>query len=549
MATSGARVDWSLPDELFEWLGEANLSRDGQTNAILGVASAAVRDCYTRWYNFHREIVSKMDVMAMDLQAANKEKKNVPTMKTRIATLEKEVTTLREESTKYRGQTDKWAERYGVLADDYQTFRSTANTTPGVHNTIVQKIKPFGPKRYEGSQDLEVVTRYLDEVEHYVRQGASMCPKASADNQNIDTFWRFLSVKTFRWFEKEMRVKGVDVIPTADNDYKVKWADFKKIFKEQFVPEVAVSVIRNEWRALKFNKNQVLKFNQRALELVEILGGSLSITRENLLWDEYLRKLPEAAAQDVTQQARLMRRVHNIDLTLSDMMDIMAERTLPYLPPSVPPDTPRVASATPAATSATDYGDPMDLSNLEDPELYVVDEAAKRCFRCLGFGHVARLCPTPSSSVRPALFRQKQQNGSYSQRDESRSSSSASYSQRDGGRQRHEGNQQWRREPTTQHPPASRQPMQRSPTARRHNLSPTQKGLGKAGKLYMVGEDQRVYAVDNHEAGSGAYFEGSWDDEDEWELAKGPRMVDLGEVSDGEKGEGLGSEEAGKDRQ
>ena len=91
MATSGARVDWPLPDELFEWLGEANLSRDGQTNAILGVASAAVRDCYTRWYNFHREIVSKMDVMAMDLQAANKEKKNVPTMKTRIATLEKEL--------------------------------------------------------------------------------------------------------------------------------------------------------------------------------------------------------------------------------------------------------------------------------------------------------------------------------------------------------------------------------------------------------------------------------------------------------------------------
>ena len=91
--------------------------------------------------------------------------------------------------------------------------------------------------------------------------------------------------------------------------------------------------------------------------------------------------------------------------------------------------------------------------------------------------------------------------------------------------------------------------MQRSPTSRRQDLSPTQKGLGKAGKLYMVGEDQRVYAVDSHEAGSGTYFDGSWDDEDEWELAKGPRVVYLGEVSDGEKGEGLGSEEAGKDRQ
>ena len=119
----------------------------------------------------------------------------------------------------------------------------------------------------------------------------------------------------------------------------VTWADFKKVFKEQFVPEVAVSVVRNEWRALKFNKNQVLKFNQRALELIEILGGSLSITRGDPLWEEYLRKLPEAAAQDVTQQPHLMRRVHKSELTLSDMMDIMAERTLPSLPPTTLSDT------------------------------------------------------------------------------------------------------------------------------------------------------------------------------------------------------------------
>ena len=78
---------------------------------------------------------------------------------------------------------------------------------------------------------------------------------------------------------------------------------------------------------------------------------------------------------------------------------------------------------------------------------------------------------------------------------------------------------------------------------------PGAEGVGKAGKLYMVGEHQRVYVVDNYEAGSGTYFEGSWDDKDEWESAKGPRMVDLGVVSDEEKGEGLRSDGAGKDRQ
>ena len=65
----------------------------------------------------------------------------------------------------------------------------------------------------------------------------------------------------------------------------------------------------------------------------------------------------------------------------------------------------------------------------------------------------------------------------------------------------------------------------------------------------MVGKDRGVYAVDNLEAGSGTFFEGSWDDEDKWELAKGPRMVDLGEVPNEEKGEGLGSDGAGKDRE
>ena len=106
MSTSGS-IDWPLPEAVFEWIGESELSRDGQSNAILGVSATAVVQCYTRWYNFHREIVSKMDMMAIDLQAANKEKKGVSALKMRITTLEKEVGVLRDESTKYRGQADK----------------------------------------------------------------------------------------------------------------------------------------------------------------------------------------------------------------------------------------------------------------------------------------------------------------------------------------------------------------------------------------------------------------------------------------------------------
>lgn len=76
----------------------------------------------------------------------------------------------------------------------------------------------------------------------------------------------------------------------------------------------------------------MLKFNLRALKLIEILGGSLAITRGHPLWEQYLQKLPEATAHDIAQQAHLICTPYKIDLALSDMLDIMAERTLPYLP-------------------------------------------------------------------------------------------------------------------------------------------------------------------------------------------------------------------------
>jgi hypothetical protein len=116
---------------------------------------------------------------------------------------------------------------------------------------MVQKIKLLESKRYEGSQDLEIISRYLDEVEPYVCQGTSICPKASAANQYIDSFCRLHSVTIFWWFEKESKRMEMEVVPLADNDYKVKWADNMKVFK-QSVPEVVVSVVRNNWRALKF---------------------------------------------------------------------------------------------------------------------------------------------------------------------------------------------------------------------------------------------------------------------------------------------------------
>jgi len=243
--------------------------------------------------------------------------------------------------------------------------------------------------------------------------------------------------------------------------------------------------------------------NWRALELIEILGGSLSISRENPLWEEYLRKLPDSIASDVMQQAQIMRRVNNTNLSLGDMMDIVAERTLPLLPSGAGLPCAVTMAAT---TTLVEQGDPMDLSNAELEDFNIIDETTQ-CRRCCGYRHIVRNCTVPNTSNQAERFKDRKEGShsqcdrSYSRRDRSRFQADGSYSWRDEGHQHRKGYQQWRRELQLQRTPALRQPIQCSPTSCRHDLSLTQKGLGKAGKLYMVGEDQRIYAVDNLEAG------------------------------------------------
>jgi len=50
-----------------------------------------------------------------------------------------------------------------------------------------------------------------------------------------------------------MKKQGVDTIPPKDYNYNTTWDAVKVLFKHQYVPEWAISVIRREWYALKFN--------------------------------------------------------------------------------------------------------------------------------------------------------------------------------------------------------------------------------------------------------------------------------------------------------
>jgi len=170
-----------------------------------------------------------------------------------------------------------------------------------------------------------------------------------------------------------MKKLGVDTIPSKDYNYNTTWDAVKVLFKRQYVPERAISVICREWYALKFNRQQVLKLNQRALELITILGGSLTITRENPLWEEYLIKLPEATQNDISQQVVLMDILggnSQKQMTLSGMMDIVAARTLPFMSML----SGSITKAQSPAGPPTVHGDPMDLSNIENDELNVTPE-------------------------------------------------------------------------------------------------------------------------------------------------------------------------------
>jgi len=160
----------------------------------------------------------------------------------------------------------------------------------------------------------------------------------------------------------------------------------KILFKYQYVPERAISVIRCEWYTLQFSHQQVLSFNQRVLELITILDGSLTITRENPLWEEYLIKLPEAMQNNISQQVRLMDILGNRNqMTLSGMMDIVAARTLPLLP--MPSNLTNIRSG--------------ELNAVVNDEFNAVVDEKVQCHRCLGFGQIAHQCSTPNNHTAP----------------------------------------------------------------------------------------------------------------------------------------------------
>jgi len=121
-AMSNTPKFWPGPGKLLEWIGEANLSRD-ENSVVIAVSAEAVLNAYAQWYESHREALVEMAV---------------------------------------------WKQCYDhLLVISKQATKLHAGTSS--QNPIIQKIKPHEPKRFDGSQDLEVVTLFLEGIQHYVR--------------------------------------------------------------------------------------------------------------------------------------------------------------------------------------------------------------------------------------------------------------------------------------------------------------------------------------------------------------------------------------------
>ena len=81
---------WPEPNVLFEWIGEADISRD-QNAAVVAVTGAAVRESYAKWYETHQVASIRIHKLEKEVDEMKNDKGKAPALKNRIKQLEKEL--------------------------------------------------------------------------------------------------------------------------------------------------------------------------------------------------------------------------------------------------------------------------------------------------------------------------------------------------------------------------------------------------------------------------------------------------------------------------
>jgi len=61
MTTTG--VVWPVPEELFNWLGESNLSCDGQAQHVTAVEANTVQAASSQWLEVHMGACTELETL------------------------------------------------------------------------------------------------------------------------------------------------------------------------------------------------------------------------------------------------------------------------------------------------------------------------------------------------------------------------------------------------------------------------------------------------------------------------------------------------------
>jgi hypothetical protein len=232
----------------------------------------------------------------------------------------------------------------------------------------------------------------------------------------IDSAWRFMDPEVYNWYSHWNSQQGVMVIPPADGSYApVTWPLFESAFRYCFVPEVAITPVRIEIRALQYSRRvgEVAHFNKHFSEHIRMLPNETTITCEDRLYDEDCSKLPAGIADQIIASARMQKKLQPATpFMLADAMEMVGEffehtTSHPAITATlvnhganfVPPNTATVP--TPVRP------EPIDLT---------VANANTRCYRWTGFGHEVCDGATPQTRRYSQVYRART-GGNCSRRD------------------------------------------------------------------------------------------------------------------------------------
>jgi len=89
-------IVWLEPNVLFEWIREADVSRD-QDTAVVAVTGAAGHKSYAKWYEKHQVASIRIHELKKEVDEMKNDKGKAPALKKRIKQLEKELRAARSD--------------------------------------------------------------------------------------------------------------------------------------------------------------------------------------------------------------------------------------------------------------------------------------------------------------------------------------------------------------------------------------------------------------------------------------------------------------------